>query len=181
MSSVSNNSLVVGVDAQPRGLAVAQLHLETGAFISVEWVPTGGARLEEKVYLAYEAAHEVAELLQPCITVVELPTAVTSSSTMSLWGICGAVLSAFYPYSLIVEGIVPTSWKKYSGLNIYAKEQGRTSKNGIIEKLFIKEAIIALVPNVPSDLTPVDLYDSIAIAKAGYERNNERVKKTPVH
>jgi hypothetical protein len=176
MSSVPNNPVVVGVDAQPRGLAVAQLHLETGNFICVDWVPTGGTKLEEKIYLAYEAAHEVAELLRPCITVVELPTAVTSSSTMSLWGICGAVLSAFYPYSLLCEGIVPTSWKKYSGLNVYAKLTNRATKNGVIEKHYIKDGVISIIPGVPKDLQPDDLYDSIAIAKAGLERNNELIK-----
>ena len=100
-----------------------------------------------------------------------------SSSSMALWSIYGAVCTAFFPNTLLIEGIVPTSWKKYSGLNSYAKKVGKTNKNGTVDKKAIKQCIIETVKNVPDNLEPVDLYDSIAIGKAGIERNLERLKQ----
>ena len=170
----SYNSIAVGIDAQPRGLAVAQLSLEDGAFISVDWYETNGDTLESKISQAHMVAQELATNLRPSITTIELPTAKQSSTFMELWGICGAVIAAFHPVSGICEGIVPTSWRKFSGLNQWAREEG-VAERGAIPKKMIPLGVQQTTLLVPTDLTPPDLYDSIAIAKAGYLRNQERL------
>jgi hypothetical protein len=169
------SSIAFGIDAQPRGLAVAQLDLVTGEFIAVDWHPIPALKLLEPiVFHAGEVARQATCELFPAVVTIELPTARASSQFMPLWCICGAVIAAVYPNSLLVEGIVPISWKKYSGLNFWAKE-GKQDKKGVVPKDLIPLGIKDLVPGTPIDLEPVDMYDSIAIALAGLNRNLERI------
>jgi hypothetical protein len=169
------SSIALGIDAQPRGLAVAQLDLETGRFIAVDWHPLPvPLRLEETVSRIGQIAANVAGNLKPTISTIELPTAKASNQFMALWCICGAVMAAVFPHSESTEGIVPISWKKYAGLNHWAK-QHEQDKKGTIPKDLIPSAIMDLVPGVPANLEPVDMYDAIAIALAGLNRNLERI------
>jgi hypothetical protein len=165
---------VIGIDAQNRGLAIARFSLPNGDYIGVNWYPLSGDCREDLIYSAWNIMEEMGKVIKPSLTVIELPTAITSSSSMSLWGIYGGCVAGIYPHSILVEGIVPTSWKKFSGLNIWAKEND-CAKRGVIEKKQIKRGIIELIEGVPSTLSPDDLYDSIAIGYAGFQRNQQRV------
>ena len=169
-------NLAVGIDAQPRGLAITQLNLQDSSFIKVDWKELRlDVPIEEKIFGAYITALKYVKEYKPVLVTIELPMASQSSSSMALWGIYGAICAAVFPHCVLVEGIVPASWKKLSGLNAWAKETGNNTKNGIVDKKKIKDGVVALVDGVPSDLKPADLYDSIAIATAGLKRNLDRV------
>lgn len=163
---------VIGIDAQARGIAVAVCDFN-GKYIDCFWIPIEGKSTEEKIAFAYKVIFPLTESLGPELVGIELPTAVTSSSSIVLWGIYGAVVAAIYPNCTLIQGIVPSQWKKYSGLNVWAKEHAK-DKRGIIIKNEIKNGLIDLY-SVPDNLTPVDLYDSIAIAIGTAKRNLERV------
>ena len=60
------SDLAIGIDEQPRGLAIAQLNIEDSSFIKVDWIELRlDVPLEEKVYLAYLSALQYATEIKP--------------------------------------------------------------------------------------------------------------------
>lgn len=177
----SNNksiTIVVGFDVQVRGIASTAIDIETGTYLFSNWYPIKETETEARISEAHHYCScylkDLSNEYDISIISIEYPTAVVSSSSYILWMLAGAAVAAAYSNCQICEGIMPSSWKKYSGLNTWAKEHG-LAKRGIILKNEIKNGIISLDKNIPGDLTPADLYDSIAIAKAARIRNEERI------
>jgi hypothetical protein len=170
--------VVIGLDIQVRGVACTTIDLLTGAYLSSDWYQINETETERRILETYNCcqftSNRISKDYHISIAAVEFPTANVSSSSYILWMLAGAAIAALTPFCDICEGIVPSSWKKYSGLNTWAKERN-LCKRGIILKQEIKNGIISLDSTIPSDLSPVDLYDSIAIAKGARVRNEERV------
>lgn len=167
---------VIGIDAQARGVAVAFLSLPDGSYVDSLWTPLPKGTDEFRIYKAWESIQTVVDRLPEPVSLaaVELPAAGKSSSAMLIWGIYGAVTAGIWPWCKVLEGIVPLSWKKLSGLNQWARDHERAER-GIIRKNDVKEGIISTLPGIPSTLSPDDIYDAIAIALAGLRRNEERL------
>ena len=166
--------VIMGIDAQQRGLAIGIVSASTGKFIDAAWVPfPKGAYHEEVITIANEQARIVAKKVHPLISTVEEPTARMSPTTRTLWGIYGAVVSGIFPYSNHCESIVVSAWKSKSGLFQWAKDRGILTK-GNIPKVNIKDGIIDIM-NLGETFSPADIYDAIGIAYASYVRNTERI------
>jgi hypothetical protein len=168
--------LAIGIDVQPRGLAIAHLDFDTMTLQNAEWHPLlQDGTIENSVYVAWIEATKAISKSDAIMITIEFPTAKASSQFMPLWCMCGAVIAAARENCNMVEGITPNSWKMYSGLNSWAKAAG-VAKRGIIQKKDIPMGVYATCDGAISGLEPVDLYDSIAIGKAGIARNTERFK-----
>jgi hypothetical protein len=172
-------TVVVGIDAQKRGLALAFVDACTGQFINWEWMPLVCKSLEQIVGEAYNCCLSFLTTLEEeydvLIIGIEYPTANVGTSSYVLWLIAGAVLGAAANSSCdMIEGIVPLSWKKNSGLNEWGKINDK-AKRGIILKDSIKDGLISLDPTIPENLMPLDIYDSIAIARATCLKNLELI------
>jgi hypothetical protein len=166
--------LAVGVDIQPRGLALGILDFDTLDYINSIWVPFGqGMFIEEASFYSWcDVSYALEKLHQVTLVTVELPAGGQSSSTMHLWCMCGAALAAAKNHCTLVQTMVPTEWKKYSGLNIWAKENGE-DKKGVIIKGAVPDGMMSII-DAPVDLEPNDLYDALALALAGILYNKER-------
>lgn len=170
--------ILLGIDAQPRGLAIAEFSLETSQFKQVHWLEmTTNKTIEDTTFEIFSLSREILPILSPSIVYIELPAAMQSSSTMHLWCICGALIASSRLECTIVKGIVPTSWKKHSGLNRWAKENS-IDKRGTIQKSDIPRGVTELAGlELEEDLSPKDLYDSIGIGLAGVNLNKELLDK----
>jgi Holliday junction resolvasome RuvABC endonuclease subunit len=177
MRRSKNIPLVIGIDAQPRGLAIGAVNGKDGSYRGHLWIPFDHEPHEKMIHVAYEKAKEIISKLQPMIVTVEQPTAKRSKTTAILWGIYGAVVAGSYAYCDICESIVVPQWKSLSGLNKWAKKSG-TIKKGFVPKDAIPLGMQEIL-GVPNDLNPLDLYDALGIAYASYIRNEERQNGKP--
>jgi hypothetical protein len=174
-------TVVVGIDAQKRGLALSLVDAQTGEFINGRWMPLVCEPLEKRVGEAYDCCFSFLQTLEEeydiLIIGIEYPTANVGTSSYILWLIAGAVVGAAANSSCdMIEGTVPLSWKKNSGLNVWARANDKANR-GIIQKDAIKEGLLCLDPHVPEDLTPIDMYDSIAIARGTALYNLEKIRE----
>jgi Holliday junction resolvasome RuvABC endonuclease subunit len=171
--TVENQRLIVGIDAQPRGLAIGAVDGKNGAYVGHLWIPFNHEPHEKMISVAYTKAAEMASKLLPMIATVEQPTARRSSTTAILWGIYGAVVAGIYPFCDICESIVVPQWKSLSGLNKWAKS------SGVIEKGFVPKTSIPAgmqeILGVSDEMKPPDIYDALGIAFASFKRNESRL------
>jgi Holliday junction resolvasome RuvABC endonuclease subunit len=172
-SKIKEKDIVVGIDAQPRGLAIGAVTLDGGEYFGHLWIPFDKDPHEKMIHLAYIKAEDICSKILPSIVTVEQPTARRSSSTAILWGIYGAVVAGAYSHCDICESIVVPQWKSLSGLNRWAKESGTIAK-GFVPKESIPLGMQTIL-GVSDDLMPLDLYDALGIAYASFLRNQDRV------
>lgn len=172
-SKTKEENIVVGIDAQPRGLAIGAVTLDGGHYVGHLWIPFNKDPHEKMIHMSYLKSYDICSKLLPSIVTVEQPTARRSSSTAILWGMYGGVVAGAYPHCDICESIVVPQWKSLAGLNRWAKESGIIEK-GFIPKAAIPQGIQVLL-GVSDELDPLDIYDALGIAYASYIRNRDRI------
>ena len=167
--------LVIGIDAQPRGIAVGVLSINSGSYIGHNWYPLSGDTPAQLLCLAMNTVKCFGKYYSPLIAMVEEPTATRSPSSTLLYALHGVALATLYSYCSICDRIVVPAWKSSSGLNAWARGTGN-DKHGVVVKDRIPEGVQHLL-HIEIENPPVaDIFDALGIALAAYNINQELMK-----